>query len=624
MSGQAKVTLTFEDGRRETVAVPSPTFVIGRSAECQVVLADPYVSRKHLAVEFSGGNFRVQDLKSSAGSKIGGESLSPDVWADYHPGEALHLGGSSCVITIEWVEADLPAQPLQDRQTSERANQVIERAMKLAEEAMAASQKRAEQEAEKIKGEARESWQRERQKLEEDWQKERKKKEESIEADLDRKFADRKKKAEKLEAHINDLQKTIVELETAETRLKPLAEELRKNLKENERALKEAESLESRRKKESETIRDLQSQIELAKQELMRCQAVRGQLQNDKARLDQEIQSLKKTLETMMIEGRRQVEAEIANHKERLTKDLETATLRERAKFDEQNRAHVLKFYQRKKQFIETLVLDIVGALKSSGVSEPANGKALEKQVRESSQRTFEAHYNELAEADHTKTTADTDVGERAQQTKKFLKWAAASIALIFALAFAIEPKLIAKVQQFVTSTNESGETAAETYSRQMVEEAHKARFAPTQSDEWRESITDKILYTKNYSEAQKSPELEKQWIQHVHRFFTKDLDVDEEVVTAAIGVERSMVARLLAEREKIHPDFVQLGVEKMQSIEADANSRLAETLKKKMLISRWHEESESFWKSALTREPASPSSGQNTGSSDEEDPAAD
>ena len=67
--------------------------VIGRSRECDVVLADQNVSRKHAEVRPSGGKWIVKDLGSTNGVKVNGRRINGP--QSLKPGDTIELGTSS-------------------------------------------------------------------------------------------------------------------------------------------------------------------------------------------------------------------------------------------------------------------------------------------------------------------------------------------------------------------------------------------------------------------------------------------------------------------------------------------------------------------------------------------------
>jgi hypothetical protein len=64
-------TLTLPDGRR--LGLGTKTLVMGRLPECDIVLSDPNISRRHAEVRPAGnGGYEVVDLGSTNGTKLNG------------------------------------------------------------------------------------------------------------------------------------------------------------------------------------------------------------------------------------------------------------------------------------------------------------------------------------------------------------------------------------------------------------------------------------------------------------------------------------------------------------------------------------------------------------------------
>ncbi len=72
--------LVLADGKR--VSVGDEPITIGRLTECEVVLADDSVSRRHAEVRRQGSDILVADLGSTNGTKVNGERVGERSLAD--------------------------------------------------------------------------------------------------------------------------------------------------------------------------------------------------------------------------------------------------------------------------------------------------------------------------------------------------------------------------------------------------------------------------------------------------------------------------------------------------------------------------------------------------------------
>ena len=77
----------------KTAVLPSGGGVIGRSRDCDVVLADQNVSRRHAEVRPSGGKWIVKDLGSTNGVKVNGRRITGP--QSLKPGDKIELGTST-------------------------------------------------------------------------------------------------------------------------------------------------------------------------------------------------------------------------------------------------------------------------------------------------------------------------------------------------------------------------------------------------------------------------------------------------------------------------------------------------------------------------------------------------
>lgn len=87
MGFQLTIAQGKEAGRE--FAFEQPSVVIGRSSECDIVLYDPGVSRRHARIFSEGASFFVEDLGSSNGTQVNGQQVKKQQLED---GDAVTLG----------------------------------------------------------------------------------------------------------------------------------------------------------------------------------------------------------------------------------------------------------------------------------------------------------------------------------------------------------------------------------------------------------------------------------------------------------------------------------------------------------------------------------------------------
>lgn len=88
--GRGVGTVVLPDGRR--VSVGDDPVCIGRMPECEVMLSDQNVSRRHAEVRRQGGEFVVVDLGSTNGTKVNGSGVKERRLVD---GDEIIVGSST-------------------------------------------------------------------------------------------------------------------------------------------------------------------------------------------------------------------------------------------------------------------------------------------------------------------------------------------------------------------------------------------------------------------------------------------------------------------------------------------------------------------------------------------------
>jgi serine/threonine protein kinase len=81
----------------ETVRLPTAGGVVGRSAQCDLCVPDPGVSRRHCRIRWEGDRVVVEDLGSSRGTRVNGRRVRRAVLRD---GDELAVGGQKYQIRL--------------------------------------------------------------------------------------------------------------------------------------------------------------------------------------------------------------------------------------------------------------------------------------------------------------------------------------------------------------------------------------------------------------------------------------------------------------------------------------------------------------------------------------------
>jgi hypothetical protein len=107
--GMTRTVAALRDAVRRVAAPPAPPppvlaldwtgarseLLLGRHHDCDVVLEDATVSRRHAQLRFRDGSWVVRDLESTNGTRVNGQSV---VRCRLEPGDHLMLGDESLVV----------------------------------------------------------------------------------------------------------------------------------------------------------------------------------------------------------------------------------------------------------------------------------------------------------------------------------------------------------------------------------------------------------------------------------------------------------------------------------------------------------------------------------------------
>lgn len=107
MEEQSIATLTVEKGSEQgkVVRLSEGTVLIGRSQEAKnaIALNDPFISRHHAEISYSGGCFFIRDLNSKNGTMVNGETVEAMTDCRLGDNDIIDLAG---VITIRFRQTE--------------------------------------------------------------------------------------------------------------------------------------------------------------------------------------------------------------------------------------------------------------------------------------------------------------------------------------------------------------------------------------------------------------------------------------------------------------------------------------------------------------------------------------
>ncbi len=100
LSGAFALTVSDGPDKGKTFALDgsrASRVLVGKSPACELRLADPHVSRRHLALDVVTSGLRITDLNSANGTFVNGIRVHD---ATLHGGELIRLGDSTLSVVL--------------------------------------------------------------------------------------------------------------------------------------------------------------------------------------------------------------------------------------------------------------------------------------------------------------------------------------------------------------------------------------------------------------------------------------------------------------------------------------------------------------------------------------------
>ena len=123
--------------KRQALEFSGDSLLVGRSAECDLPVKDPFVSRKHLKISRKGERIFIKDLNSRNGTFVNGEPIHPGIEVELPEGVPVVIGmtvlclGEGCAeeiqdflgsIDVSGLETEEPEGLTEDRPMTAQRN----------------------------------------------------------------------------------------------------------------------------------------------------------------------------------------------------------------------------------------------------------------------------------------------------------------------------------------------------------------------------------------------------------------------------------------------------------------------------------------------------------------------
>ncbi len=192
------------------------------------------------------------------------------------------------------------------------------------------------------------------------------------------------------------------------------------------------------------------------------------------------------------------------------------------------------------------------------------------------------------------------------KRRKKIFKWSAIGASAVVAFVFIFFPKIPQTALTALKGLNRDGETAAQVYVKDQGRKNEALRFDPKQSDEYKETYTDNVLYTRNFDKIIAGKEFHDKKVKDIDKFLREELKLDEETVVRVVASEETLVSALKRMKKEVNPKSIDEGIKKMRDLEEERVSSMKDLLQGSENYEKYQAKMKSFYAEIVPRIPAS------------------
>ncbi len=103
----------------------------------------------------------------------------------------------------------------------------------------------------------------------------------------------------------------------------------------------------------------------------------------------------------------------------------------------------------------------------------------------------------------------------------------------------------------------------------QEAQRDSRPRYVPEQTDDYKDTYTDNVLYTRHYVTVELDPQFRQRWILGLSDHLLLKLNLKEDVLVPFIAKESTLIQELSQLKESIHPQLVEEGIQGMREVES-------------------------------------------------------
>ncbi|WP_413293145.1 FHA domain-containing protein [Bdellovibrio sp. HCB185ZH] len=213
----------------------------------------------------------------------------------------------------------------------------------------------------------------------------------------------------------------------------------------------------------------------------------------------------------------------------------------------------------------------------------------IKQKVQEQIQEAVEGRVSSISQSSATQAKPADLVKKRKNEK---VRWASMGLAAGIVIVFAGEIAL----DRVRKDSNPLG-TRAQQEAAARAADLERRRFNPPQVDEMKDSYTDAVIYTRNFTATYGDNEFQQKFYKAASQYLLKTWRIDEDKSLQVLAAANATVKELQERRNKIHPDFIKDGIEKMRAFEKENVTRMKDILGSEVRLESFKRFEKNFYK---------------------------
>lgn len=283
-----------------------------------------------------------------------------------------------------------------------------------------------------------------------------------------------------------------------------------------------------------------------------------GDIEGKKAHVYKEFESQK----VMLAEKMERDKTELTKSEEQRLEEMRIQTT---ARLQKMEREMLDEILRRKDSMVKEIFTNIEREVVKQ--LEPSRWRDIAETVETHIRESIEGKVSSMAQSSlTTEKPVDLIKKRKAEKWRFFLSGATVGILLFFGAEMALEQ---------IRQNQAPMQNMVEKEARKRKQDLEKRRFNPPQEDEWKDSYTDAVIYTRNFTEIYTDNDFQQKLYKASATYLLKTWRIDEQKTLQVVSATQALVKELKDLRSRIHPDYVKQGIDKMHALEKENRERM-------------------------------------------------